>query len=454
MTVQSKHRRVLSAFLSIAMLMLAIPAQQASAELNASLGVFHSKSGCGPGQTFQGMASMGPYNNYGFPGYYADHKGVVMDLCDSPTEEGHGVPTDPLCGNEPLEVPGAPPCIPGKNCPADAPENWWHEVFYSLANTSIELPWGTYIYVSAVEGVVETEPAQDGGQLNFSRIRHRLDLPNDPTCAGIYTMTHPYGVDTFEVTADDITSGAGRRAINATDDCLHGVPAETKLITPWCGLDGTQFNNVTNDQLSRINSYMKWDPAVEPQAPEGYAGDLLIPHQVVGSLCGTNFVRVEGPCIPDGMVETDLFSVMGRYLPDHCGDGFADAAAGETCDDGNLDDGDCCRSDCTANTEGTCDDNLSCTTGDFCQANGECFNSGNTCSCGDVSGDGAVTILDALMAAQYQVELKHCAEIPAFDRCDANTNGACDIVDALLIAQSQVGLNDGVFVCGLPTCGD
>jgi hypothetical protein len=193
MTVQSKHRRALSAFLSIAMLMLAIPAQQASAELNASLGVFHSKSGCGPGQTFQGMASMGPYNNYGFPGYYADHKGVVMDLCDSPTEEGHGVPTDPLCGNAPLEVPGAPPCIPGKNCPADAPENWWHEVFYSLANTSIELPWGTYIYVSAVEGVVETEPAQDGGQLNFSRIRHRLDLPNDPTCAGIYTMTHPYG---------------------------------------------------------------------------------------------------------------------------------------------------------------------------------------------------------------------------------------------------------------------
>ncbi len=447
MTVQSKHRRALSAFLSIAMLMLAIPAQQASAELNASLGVFHSKSGCGPGQTFQGMATQGPFNEYSFPRYYTDHKGVPMDLCDDPND------VEPLCGNEPLEIPGEPPCLPGSDsCPLDAEVNWWHEVFYSLGNTSIELPWGSYIYVSAVEGVVENEPETAEGALVFSRIRHRLDLPNDPACAGVYIMTHPYGVDTFEITEDDITSGAGRRAVNATDDCLHGVPADTKVITPWCGLDGTQFNNPTNDNLSRINSWLKWDPAVEPQAPPGHAGDLLVPHKVVGSQCGTNFVRVEGPCIPDGMIETDLFSVMGRYVTDNCGDGFLDTAAGETCDDGNLDDGDCCRSDCTANTEGLCDDGLECTTGDFCQANGECFNSGNTCSCGDVSGDGAVTIIDALLAAQYQVRLKHCAEIPAFDRCDASGDGSCDIVDALIIAQSQVGLHSGVFECGLPTC--
>lgn len=452
MTVQSKHRRALSAFLSIAMLMLAIPAQQAAAQIGASAGVFTSKTGCGPAPAFQGMASIGPANEYGFPSYYGDNVGVAMDLCDDPID------VEPLCGNEPLEDPLSPPAIPGIQVPIDAPENFWHETFYALANTTYDFPGGSGIYVSAVEGVLENEPPTDGDQLVFSRIRHRVDLPNDPSCAGTYVITHPYGTDTFDVTVDDLAAINGRRAINATDDCLHGVDPETLLFAPWCGLDGTQFNNVTNDQLSRINVWLKWDPAVEPQAPAGHAGDLLVPHQVVGSACGTNFVRIEGPCIgginTPGTAETDLFSVMGRYAESAstCGDGYADPAIGETCDDGNLDDGDCCRSDCTANTEGLCDDGLECTTGDFCQANGECFNSGNTCSCGDVSGDGAVTIIDALLAAQYQVRLKHCAEIPAFDRCDASGDGSCDIVDALIIAQSQVGLHSGVFECGLPTC--
>jgi endoglucanase len=57
---------------------------------------------------------------------------------------------------------------------------------------------------------------------------------------------------------------------------------------------------------------------------------------------------------------------------------------------------------------------------------------------GDVDSDGTVTIVDALLTAQFYVGL----EPAGFDRsrADVNCNGSIDIVDALLIAQFYVGL--------------
>lgn len=53
-----------------------------------------------------------------------------------------------------------------------------------------------------------------------------------------------------------------------------------------------------------------------------------------------------------------------------CGDGILDA--GEDCDDGNVTDGDCCSSTCTAEPDGgACDDGEPCTEGDQC-ASGAC----------------------------------------------------------------------------------
>jgi rhamnogalacturonan endolyase len=57
---------------------------------------------------------------------------------------------------------------------------------------------------------------------------------------------------------------------------------------------------------------------------------------------------------------------------------------------------------------------------------------------GDVNGDGAINIVDALLAAQYYVGLS-----PAqfdFTAADTNCDNAVNIVDALLIAQYSVGL--------------
>ncbi len=61
-------------------------------------------------------------------------------------------------------------------------------------------------------------------------------------------------------------------------------------------------------------------------------------------------------------------------------------------------------------------------------------------SCGDVNGDGSVSIGDALVVAQYDVGLRTCAQLAHADRCDVNSDSACDIGDALRIAQCDVGL--------------
>jgi CSLREA domain-containing protein len=74
--------------------------------------------------------------------------------------------------------------------------------------------------------------------------------------------------------------------------------------------------------------------------------------------------------------------------------------------------------------------------------------------CGDVNGDGAVNIGDALVVAQYDVGLRTCGQSPFShpDRCDVNRDGGCNIGDALRIAQCEVGLISCNFTCGTFSC--
>ncbi|MBN2532997.1 MAG: dockerin type I repeat-containing protein [Spirochaetales bacterium] len=57
---------------------------------------------------------------------------------------------------------------------------------------------------------------------------------------------------------------------------------------------------------------------------------------------------------------------------------------------------------------------------------------------GDVDSDGAITIVDALLVAQYYVGIDPANFNP--DAGDVDCNGSIDIIDALLIAQYYVGL--------------
>lgn len=60
---------------------------------------------------------------------------------------------------------------------------------------------------------------------------------------------------------------------------------------------------------------------------------------------------------------------------------------------------------------------------------------------GDVNSDGSIDIIDALLIAQYYVDLNPSNFNSTW--ADTNCNGSIDIVDALLIAQFYVGLIQG-----------
>ena len=74
--------------------------------------------------------------------------------------------------------------------------------------------------------------------------------------------------------------------------------------------------------------------------------------------------------------------------------------------------------------------------------------------CGDVNGDGAVNIGDALTVAQYDVGLRTCGQGPFShpEVCEVNGDEACNIGDALRIAQCDVGLVSCAFTCGAFAC--
>jgi len=74
--------------------------------------------------------------------------------------------------------------------------------------------------------------------------------------------------------------------------------------------------------------------------------------------------------------------------------------------------------------------------------------------CGDVNGDGAVDIGDALIVAQLDVDLRRCGAAPFShpEVCDVNGDGACDIGDALRMAQCDVGLISCAFTCAPFIC--
>jgi len=73
-------------------------------------------------------------------------------------------------------------------------------------------------------------------------------------------------------------------------------------------------------------------------------------------------------------------------------------------------------------------------------------------ACGDVNGDGATNIGDALLVAQYDVGSRSCAQLVHHELCDVNHDGACNIGDALRLAQCDVGLTGCDFACTRFVC--
>ena len=169
------------------------------------------------------------------------------------------------------------------------PRNFATESFMFNAGAKLTVAGaGTALLVLAVEGAYLSPKVDPGNRLLFGRIRIRADI-ND---AGQYRVTHPYGVNYFDVTT------TGLRAINYTDD-----------VTPEAG-------NFDLFRFGRIGPFVTWDPAIAPQAPVGYIGDPAIPHAVTGSPFNTNYFKIERQQ-PDGTYVlynyfTDQFTVSGK----------------------------------------------------------------------------------------------------------------------------------------------
>ncbi|NWL75652.1 hypothetical protein DM872_02185 [Pseudomonas taiwanensis] len=219
-----------------------------------------------------------------FAAWYQDTHGRALDLCLSKAQSSR-VPGNYMCTL--LPSPG----VFDDTRPINFPSNFPDEAFWFTGEASAtDAARGVdLLYVSAVEAAFNGEVPANNDQVSFARIRIRVTVPS----AGTYTVTHPYGVEVFQVDAP------GTRAINMTRDIGIGAPGDFK---------GALKGDVGPFLRSVNGPYQEANP--DSGLVETFIGDPNLAEAVTGSPFGTNFVRIEGP---GGLrLETQLFSVSGK----------------------------------------------------------------------------------------------------------------------------------------------
>ncbi len=224
-----------------------------------------------------------------FPQWYQDSDGLSLELCQSKALSPTGGYMCTLLP-EPGQFDDLHPMV--------FPNNWPSELFWFMAEADIPevANYGLEVYTAAIEAAFALEVPRAGDQQSFARIRIRATIPTP----GRYTVTHPYGVDVFDVTAADIAERGGRRAINMTRDIGIGAP-------------GVFTGALTGD----VGPFLKGPgypyPGTNPETGEAeqFVGDPNVPSTVTGSPFDTNYVEISGPA---GTIRTDLFSVSGKVF--------------------------------------------------------------------------------------------------------------------------------------------
>ncbi|WP_460118153.1 hypothetical protein [Pseudomonas sp. H3_G09] len=233
----------------------------------------------------------GPYTpaTGGFASWYQDSHGRTLDLCLSKALSSR-VPSAPgapsyMCSL--LPTPG----VFDDAQPIVFPTNFPDEAFWFTGETAIiDAARGIDLgYVSAIEAAFAAEEPVEGDQVSFARIRIRVDVPT----AGTYVITHPYGVDVFNIDTP------GRRAINMTRDIGIGTPKT---------YDGALKGDIGPFLRSVNGPYTETNPV--SGAAEQFVGDPNLNEAVTGSPFNTNFVRIEGPNGLD--LRTTTFAVSGK----------------------------------------------------------------------------------------------------------------------------------------------
>jgi len=244
-----------------------------------------------PAQAALYAVDPGPYlpETGGFAAWYQDTHGRVLDLCLTKAVSSRvaGAPGAPsyMCVLNPA------PGVFDDTQPISFPTNYPDETFWFTADAAIvdaargiDLSYGT-----AIEAAFAAEDVHDGDQVSFARVRIRVDVPT----AGTYIITHPYGVEVFDVPA------AGRRAINMTRDI--GIGGQKDYTGALKGDVGPFLRGVGGP-------YTETNP--QTGASERFIGDPNLEEAVTGSPFNTNYVRIEGPNGLD--LRTTLFSISGK----------------------------------------------------------------------------------------------------------------------------------------------
>jgi hypothetical protein len=230
-------------------------------------------TGLNPNIPNKAVGPIDPRN--GYPLWYRDELGVRLAQC----LDNNGLCVLPEDGFDPLatlSVTTANLNFPGESF-------YWHAEAEMNAGNG-----GRARLVIAKENAFTTEEASIGNQINFERIRVRLD---EVTPGATYTVTHPFG--TLTVVADD------EGEVDTTEDL-------------GCGAAPCDFRASLDGKISR---FLKWDPAFAPAAPAGYLGNPAVTHRITGSPFNTNLFKVVGPNVGGpgvNTIQTNLFTLAGK----------------------------------------------------------------------------------------------------------------------------------------------
>ena len=227
--------------------------------------------------------------NGGFAAWYQDSHGRTLDLCLSKAVSSRvpGTPGAPSYMCNLLPTPGvfddAQPVVFPTNFPDEA---FWFTADAAIVDAArgIDLSYG-----SAIEAAFAAEEPVEGDQVSFARVRIRVDVP----VAGTYVITHPYGIEVFNIDTP------GRRAINMTRDIGIGSPKT---------YDGALKGDVGPFLRSVNGPYTETNPV--SGGAEQFIGDPNLNEAVTGSPFNTNYIRIEGPGGLD--LRSTVFAISGK----------------------------------------------------------------------------------------------------------------------------------------------
>jgi hypothetical protein len=209
-----------------------------------------------------------PANN--FPSYYQDQNNLRVEPClDGP----------PICFATPADL--------------KAPDG---EAFYNNTGSTLTLPGNHKATLTLALEAAYAGPGP-GQEITFGRVRFAANGGLTP--GATYTVTHPYGTDTFVADANGaVPKNAGTQDIGGLGPCLGANPHAAGA--------ACDFGEALN---SRLGPFLQWDPKTAPAAPVGYLGDAVTPHTIIGSPTGTNVFKIVGPGVN---LQTNLFTVEGK----------------------------------------------------------------------------------------------------------------------------------------------